>query len=460
LALLALVGGVVGLVAGFAAGRRTAAQAAAAVKLGMDAAIAQARELVAQANGERDQLRRERDAAREDAARAEQRASGAESGLARARDQFAGERAEIQRQVETVVSNATAGSLQKAVESLVTLANEQFAQQRAATEVSVGGTVVKLSQELEALRGGIKELEAHRVAGEKNVGEMLRQLVASNTSVREVIADAKTETAKLATALRDNRVRGRWGEITLKRILELAGMVENVDFADQVGNEDGKRPDVSVYLPGGIIVPIDAKTPLEDYQQALAATSADEQRRCLEANAKTLRERVREVAGRGYHKAKGTVGFVILFVPIESVLTAAASVDPDLIHDAIEQGVHIASPITLLVYLSAFAHAWSLHKQVENAHEIANHAAQLVDRLAIFGESFEKVGVALTTTVKRYNEAVGSYEARLVPSARNVALLSGAKNEVRAAPVIEQEARALVRRVEPVTPLVELPGAS
>jgi DNA recombination protein RmuC len=280
-----------------------------------------------------------------------------------------------------------------------------------------------LTRHLEAVEKSIADLERQRAAGDASLRTTLEVLQQSDRELRAALVAAASETARLTTALRDNRVRGRWGELSLRRIVELAGMVEHCDFTEQTAL-GGKRPDAIVHLPDRMQIPIDAKAPLADYYAALEAQDPAEVKRLFEANAAALRAKVREVAKRDY-AGRSDAGFAIVYVPLESVLSAALSVDPSILEDALAEGVHIASPMTLIAALRAFAYGWSLHKQQRNAEDILVHSRKLVERLGIFGRAFAQVGSALETAVKRWNDAVGSFEGRLAVTAREIAQLSG-----------------------------------
>jgi DNA recombination protein RmuC len=309
----------------------------------------------------------------------------------------------------------------------VRVAREELAAERAERRseatAGIGRIAADLSTHLETVEKKIGDLELQRAQNDASLRATLDGLHASDKELRAALNAATNETARLTTALRDNRVRGRWGELSLRRIVELSGMVEHCDFSEQK-TIDGKRPDALVHMPDGVTIPIDAKTPLSDYYAALEALDPTETKRLLEANAGALRAKVREIARRDY-AASNDARFVILYVPLESVLSAALSVDPTILEDALCEGVHIASPMTLIATLRAFAYGWSLHKQQRNAEDILTQSRKLVERLGIFGRAFAQVGNALEMTVKRWNEAVGSFEGRLSVTAREIAQLSG-----------------------------------
>ena len=200
------------------------------------------------------------------------------------------------------------------------------AERRTEATAGIGRIAADLSSHLEIVKKQIGDLEKQRAAGDASLRTTLQGLQSSDQELRTALVSATSETARLTTALRDNRVRGRWGELSLRRIVELSGMVEHCDFSEQK-TVDGKRPDAIVHLPDNMTIPIDAKAPLEDYYKALEANDPAETKRLLEANAGALRAKVREVARRDY-PPRATRASRSSYIPLESVLSAALSVDP------------------------------------------------------------------------------------------------------------------------------------
>jgi DNA recombination protein RmuC len=329
----------------------------------------------------------------------------------------------------------------------VRVAREELAAERAERRSDTTGGIKQIADELSShlhtVATSIAELDKQRAAGDASLRTTLATLQESDKELRAALLTTATETARLTTALRDNRVRGRWGELSLRRIVELSGMVEHCDFSEQP-TIDGKRPDALIMLPDGMRIPIDAKTPLGDYYAALEATDPAEITRLLEANAAALRAKVREIARRDYAGAN-EARFAIMYVPLESVLSAALSVDPKILEDALAEGVHITSPVTLIAALRAFAYGWSQHDRQRNAEAILQQSRKLVERLGIFGRAFANVGNALETTVRRWNDAVGSFEGRLSVTAREIAQLSGETLDQPEPKPVESAVRPLVK---------------
>jgi len=230
------------------------------------------------------------------------------------------------------------------------------------------------------------------------------------------------ETRNLVQALRRPEVRGQWGELTLKRMAELAGMVEYCDFyeQEQTNTEDGRlRPDMIVRMPGGREIVVDVKTPLDAYLSAVEASDDETRRKHLEHHARKVRERVRELASKAYWtQFKNAPDFVILFIPGEQFLTAALDMDRELIEDALKQKVILTTPTSFVALLRAIAYGWRQENLTANAEHIRDVGEELYGRLATFSEHLMKLGRSLNGTVADYNKTVGSFEAKLLPGAR------------------------------------------
>ncbi|MFQ5937076.1 MAG: DNA recombination protein RmuC, partial [Acidiferrobacterales bacterium] len=230
------------------------------------------------------------------------------------------------------------------------------------------------------------------------------------------------ETRNLVQALRRPEVRGQWGEMTLKRLAELAGMVEHCDFfeQEQVSGEEGRlRPDMIVRMPDAREVVVDAKTPLDAYLSAVEAGDAETRKKHLEQHARNLRVRVRELAAKAYwSRFARAPDFVVLFIPGEQFLGAALDVDRDLLEDALQQKVILITPTSFVALLRAVAYGWRQETLAANAEQIRQIGEDLYNRLSTFSEHLGRLGRSLDAAVTQYNRSVGSFQAKVLPGAR------------------------------------------
>jgi DNA recombination protein RmuC len=227
------------------------------------------------------------------------------------------------------------------------------------------------------------------------------------------------------TALRKPNARGQWGQMQLRKVVELAGMVPHCDFAEQASLPAGDgalRPDLIVKLPGGKHVVVDAKAPLQGVLDAYQARDEEERARHFEAHSRLLRRHVKQLGDKAYWRAlDSTPDFVVMFLPGEHLYGAALEADPELIEDAMARRVLIATPTTLLALLRSVAYGWQQERVAESAQAISQLGRELHDRLLRLSGLLATLGSRLNATVSAYNEAVGSYEARVLPGARRLA---------------------------------------
>ncbi len=235
----------------------------------------------------------------------------------------------------------------------------------------------------------------------------------------------RNETGALVTALRKPNARGRWGQMQLRNVVELAGMVRYCDFLEQSslgGGEGTLRPDLIVRMPGGKHVVVDAKAPLQGVLDAYEARDDEEREGYLRAHARLLRKHVKALSDKAYWEQLETApDFVVMFLPGEHLYVAALEADPELLQDAMAQRVLIATPTTLLAMLHAVGYGWQQERVAESAQAISELGRELHGRLARLSTLLSTLGSRLNSTVRAYNEAVGSYEARVLPSARRFA---------------------------------------
>lgn len=341
---------------------------------------------------------------------------------------------------------ATSGDvLKQQTELLLKQAKEQFEghkqlsqQELEARQKAVEALVAPLREQLDKHEKLVQELGQKREGDSKALSVQLDQIA-------KLQQQASMAAQALSSAMRDNRQRGQWGEITLRNVVEMAGLGAHVDFIEQssVEAEDGSRlrPDMIVRLPGGRSIPIDAKVPMSAYLESIDASQPDAERaRRRAAHAGAVRSHVRTLNSRDYAASvEGEIELTVMFVPVESALVAALEADGTLFKEALDSRVIITTPSTLLALLRTCALQWQQAKLNENALKIGAHAKELLVRIQNVADDLHKVGKGLRSATDAFNEAVGSYNRRLVPKARATAELAG---ELEATPEeIEPQSR-------------------
>jgi DNA recombination protein RmuC len=297
------------------------------------------------------------------------------------------------------------------------------------------GVVGPLKEELTKLDRHVRELEAKREGAYSSLGTQLNGLHQLQDSLRQ-------QTTTLAQALKAPTIRGRWGEIHLRRLVELCGMEKNVDFSEQESTQSGNRPDMVVRLAGRGIVPVDAKVPLDAFLKAMESDNEDSRKEFLVQHAQAMRSRVRELSQRAYWDQFETAPeVVVMFVPVEASLSAAFQHDRDLFEYAFQNKVLVTSPIALFALLKAIAFGWQQQQVTENAAQIAAQGKTVYERVMMFVDHLAGVGKSLDSSVKKYNEAIGTLDGRVLPAARRLKELGVGTVEIETPAQVEVQPR-------------------
>jgi DNA recombination protein RmuC len=283
---------------------------------------------------------------------------------------------------------------------------------------------------------------------DQRLSDVERERIESYARLSEQIVALGSSATMLANALRTPAVRGRWGELQLRRVVEMAGMLQRCDFDEQPGlfSENGRlRPDLIVHLPGGKQIVVDAKVPLEQFLEAQTAIDEASRVARLQGHARQVRDHMDRLAAKAYWDQLGnSPEMVVMFLPGESLFSAALQHDLTLIEHGLQQRVLLASPLTLIALLTTVAHSWRQEALTENYREVARLGKEFYERLATFADRFDEIRKRLDGAVQAYNEAAGSFESRILVSARRLRELEvTTADELRPADPIERVPRVL-----------------
>jgi DNA recombination protein RmuC len=361
------------------------------------------------------------------------------------------------RSISIDVLQQTGDSLAQRLADQRRVEEERTSGEMALRAEEIKGLVGPVQEKLGRMEGEIGRLERERRQAQGELAQMVRQL-------NDGVGTLRQETGNLVTALKRPATRGSWGEIQLRNVVEMAGMVSHCDFLEQrtVQAEDGPlRPDMLVRLPGGKLIVVDSKVPLDAHLSALEATTEDERAVHTARHAKQTREHISKLASKGYQRQfDSTPEFVVMFVPSDGIYQAALAQDPALIEYGVQQQVLMATPTTLIGLLWAVHYGWRQELIAESAREIAESARELHRRLGRFVEPLAKVGRQLDSALSAYNEAVGSFDHRVVPQVRRIEQAGAAsEREVSAPPAIQARARAITARLESESAAADLEQA-
>jgi len=326
--------------------------------------------------------------------------------------------------------------------SFAALSADALARNNQAFVQLAAGAVSPVRESLERVDHKIQELEKARAGAYAALHEQVRSLIEGQSQLR-------TETGRLVSALRSPSARGRWGEVQLRRVVEMAGMLEHCDFHSQATlfGEDGRlRPDLLVRLPAGKTIVVDAKTPLDGYLQAVEATDEPARKLRLADHARQVRSHMQSLGRKSYwEQFDQAPEFAVLFLPGECFFSAALESDPELIEYGVAQNIILATPTTLIALLRAVAYGWRQERLAQNAAEISALGKELYKRLSDMSAHWNRVGAGLERAVEAYNSATGSFESRVMVSARRFADLKTAPLgvELPALEPVEKSVRAV-----------------
>lgn len=342
--------------------------------------------------------------------------------------------ADLQKNFEALAAKALDANQQR----FIAMANETFEKHKAAAQGGVKEVLAPAQEALAKLATNVEALEKARLADKSVLGEQMRQIV-------DAVGATNTTTTKLINALRASpKSRGRWGEQTLRNVLEMSGLASRIDFNEQTTTSDGEgarlRPDVVINLPGGRCIVVDSKVALSGYLDAMDATDDQAREVHLKKHAQELRAHVKNLASKDYWKhVPDTADFVVLFVPGENFLAAAAERDPNLFEDAFSDRVIIVTPATMVALAKSVAYGWRQEDAAKNAQQIAELGRELYRRLVTMNDHMSKVGESIGKSVQNYNALISSMETRVYPQARKFKELGAADAGLNPAPLAAVE---------------------
>lgn len=332
-------------------------------------------------------------------------------------------------------------------EQFLALAGQRFSAAEERANAKLSELVLPVQQKLTEFDNLVKQVEKDRIGAYQGITEQIKSLVERGDKIESATNKLSSETSVLVSALRNPTTRGKWGEVQLRRVVELAGMQSYCDFSEQQSFDTGdalSRPDLTVELPGNSRIFVDAKAPLLAYLEGVETTDEALRREKLRAHAGAMKSHVDALAKKNYQRADGSADFVVMFVPGEAFLSAACTENPDLIEYGAGKNVYIASPLTLMALLRSYALGWQQRRQEENAKKIAELGRELYDRVRIFSGHFNSLGGLLERAVEAYNRTAASLERRVLPQGRKLKeIASLPDDDLEEPPIIDAAPRPI-----------------
>ncbi|HET9864048.1 MAG TPA: DNA recombination protein RmuC [Steroidobacteraceae bacterium] len=396
--------------------------------------------------------------------RAARRAEALRAELADARARLASEEqqrartaellAQSEAQVRAAIESASRVALDANSESFLKLAREVFSRDQAAAQATLKERELAIAQLLEPIKESLRKQEEQAQNIVREHRESAGKIAGQIENLVNVQALLQRETRNLSTALRRPEVRGRWGEITLRRVVELAGLSEHCDFEEQTqvltGERSVLRPDLLVRMPESRTIVVDAKTPLDAYLEAVEAQDEEARRTALRRHASQVEQRVRELGQKSYwEQFEHSPEFAVLFLPGDQFLSAALAENSELIESALRQRIIVTTPSTLMALLKVIAYGWRQNLVTENAREIRKLGEDLHKRLNVFVTHLQKVARSLGTAVDSFNASVGSMERNVLPQARKFTELGVAGETLPSVDPVEQLVRIPASETRP-----------
>lgn len=347
-------------------------------------------------------------------------------------------------QIRQQVQDAARESLVSAQETLNRATEERLQTAQGSFEAQNRQANESLKQLLNPLSETLKNLDTKVQDLEKNRVEAYATLTQQVSNTKNLLENLQTETSSLSSALRRSDTRGRWGELKLRRLVEMIGMEEHKDFVEQkqqLGDGTG-RPDMTVFLPQSRVIYIDSKAPMDAYMQYVGEQDPDKRAEYMSAHVSAIQSHLKTLESRKYHEDEQSVDYVIMFMPTESSLADACEFRPELIEEAATRKIALVSPTSLMAILSNVSRMWQSERQLENAADLVKESRELHSRLKTFMGHIGKIGSALETAVDAFNKTVSSFETRLLPNARRIETLANLKEPMDSVSHIDKAPQA------------------